>query len=130
MVPGPVSMPGMRMTALLSTVGAGACCASTAVAPTSEIAMQIAAGIIASLWVIIRRHSIMGSLSVLNRVEIIQNCPDIGGPEHEFWHVGVPDGQALRQRLRQTLDRIFAGKGSKWRCNRMRADAGAADGMT
>src|SRR5262245_40831596 len=37
MVPGPVSTPGMRTTAFLSTGGAGDCCAATGAPPTTNV---------------------------------------------------------------------------------------------
>src|SRR5215467_6750497 len=68
-------------------------------------------------------------LLLLNGFKIIDDCADVLGREDEFRHVRMAGGKALRQGLGKAFDLVFARERSEGRGCRVRADAGAADGM-
>src|SRR5215469_15016132 len=68
-------------------------------------------------------------LLLLNGFKIIDDRAHVLSREDEFRHVRMAGGKALRQSLGKAFDLVFARERSEGRGRRVRADAGAADGM-
>src|SRR5215831_20506905 len=88
-----------------------------------------------STCTIIVENDIAGSglrpstLLLLNGLQIIDDRAHVLSGEDEFRHVRMAGGKALRQTLGKAFDLVFARERSEGRGRRVRADAGAADGM-
>ena len=68
-------------------------------------------------------------LLLLNGLKVIDDRAHVLSREDEFRHVRMAGGKALRQSLGKAFDLVFARERSEGRGRRVRADAGAADGM-
>src|SRR5499427_8359714 len=68
-------------------------------------------------------------LLLLNGLQILDDRAHVLRREDELRHVRMAGGKALRQSLGKAFDLVFARERSEGRGRRVRADAGAADGM-
>src|SRR5215216_5918602 len=75
-------------------------------------------------------HSIAFDLGYLDRLQIRQDCADIGNVEHEFRHIRMACIEALGKSFRERVDWITLPQCTKWRRRRMRTVTGPCDGMT
>src|SRR5262245_18625810 len=184
MVPGPVSTPGMRTTAFLSTAGEGDCCAATGAPQVTDVMTHtpIATRTLLIQFIIcahppqktnagqyqFARPSLSKDdtmkqpkvdvdqgwrqgcatragrgwprcrsrppatgqmLLLLNGLKVIDDRANVLGREDELRHVRMAGGKALRQSLGKAFNLVFARERSEGRGRRVRAGAGAADGM-
>src|SRR5215472_7888990 len=68
-------------------------------------------------------------LLLLNGLKVIDDRANVLSREDELRHVRMAGGKALRQSLGKPFDLVFARERSEGRGRRVRAGAGAADGM-
>jgi len=82
-----------------------------------------------SRWVIDRSRVRQEAVTAADGLQIVDDRAHVLSREDEFRHVRMAGGKAFCQSLGKAFDLVFAREGSERRSLRVRAGAGAADGV-